>query len=405
MAKLLQINPVIRENTSTGRIMKEIGELAMASGWESYVAYSRARDGVMPHSSQLVPIGNKVDLGLHWLATRLFDAHGLASKAATRRFISRVREIQPDVIQIHNLHGYFINYPMLLEFLAEYGRPVVWTVHDCWLYTGHCYHYAAAGCYKWQTGCEHCPQKRAFPASYLVDGSKRNYRVKKQSFSKLGKFTLVCVSEWMKGEIAKSFLGDVRCEVIHNGIDLSVFKPSDGSAVRAKYGIPSGKVILGLASIWTPQKGLADLLSVASRLDATLVVVGAVPDEQKALIPASVVQIPRTENMNELAAIYSIADVLLNPTYQDNYPTVNMEAIACGTPVITYNTGGSGESITDATGLVVPQGDVAALASATASVLAKGKAAYSSACVEYAAAHFDKTDRFADYIKLYSSLI
>ena len=149
--KLLQINTVVRENTSTGTIMRELGDLAQAAGWESYIAYSKARDGLPSHSSHLVPVGNKLDLGLHWLATRIFDAHGLASRRATKRLIRRIQEIDPDIVHIHNVHGYFLNYPLLCQFRAERGKPVLWTVHDCWLYTGHCYHYSAAGCDRWKT--------------------------------------------------------------------------------------------------------------------------------------------------------------------------------------------------------------------------------------------------------------
>ena len=151
--KLLQINPVVKENTSTGKIMRELGDLAMANGWESFIAYSRARDGVPAHSSQLVPVGSKADLFFHWVATRFFDAHGLVSRRATRHLIQRIREIDPDIVHIHNVHGYFLHYPLLCRFLAERGKPVIWTVHDCWLFTGHCYHYSAAGCRRWQTGC------------------------------------------------------------------------------------------------------------------------------------------------------------------------------------------------------------------------------------------------------------
>jgi len=407
MAKLLQINPVIRENTSTGKIMKEIGALALASGWESYIAYSGARDGIKPHSSQLIPVGNKLDLGIHWLATRLFDAHGLASKGATKRFINQIERIQPDIIQIHNLHGYFMNYPILLDFLSKYGAPVVWTVHDCWLYTGHCYHYDAIGCQKWMSACEHCPQKKAFPKSILVDGSKRNFRLKKQSFSKLKNFTLVCVSEWMRDELGKSFLKDVPCRVIHNGIDLGIFRPVDTEDVCKKYGIGTGKYILGIASIWTAQKGLADLVQVFDNLkDKTgLIIVGKVPDEQKSLLPKGAVVIPRTENAADLAAIYSRSSVTLNPTYQDNYPTVNMESVACGTPVVVYNTGGSAESIGPGCGKVVPQGDIAAMTQATNAILDATDADFSESCINFAAQNFSKEARFADYLKLYNELL
>ena len=403
MAKLLQINPVVRENTSTGKIMREIGDMAIASGWESYIAYSKARDGIPSHNSKLVPVGDKFDLGIHWMATRLFDAHGLASKSATKKFIKKIREIDPDIVHIHNLHGYFLNYPLLLDFLAEYGRPVVWTIHDCWLFTGHCYHYDAVGCNKWQTGCGKCPQKREFPKSWIVDASARNFSIKSSAFAKMKNLTLVTVSEWMKGEVAKSFLKDKPCKVIHNGIDLSVFQPCSTEEVKAKYGISDKQIILGVASIWSAQKGLKDLIQIAEKLsdEAQLVIVGRTEDA----LPSSAIHVPRTENAKELAALYSLASVLVNTTYQDNYPTVNLESIACGTPVITYATGGSGESISPETGFIVPQGDIDAVVEKVKLIIERGKAGYNNPCVEYAKSHFDKDKCFADYLKLYGELL
>ncbi len=400
MKKLLQINPVIKENTSTGKIMRTLGELAQAAGWESYVAYSRARDGVPPHSSRLVPVGNKADLLLHWVATRLFDAHGLASRLATRRFVARLRELNPDVIHIHNIHGYFLNYKILSRALAQMGKPVVWTVHDCWLYTGHCYHYASAGCERWKTGCHHCPQKKAFPASWLLDRSRRNWEDKKKAFCSIPGLTLVTVSRWMKGEIARSFLGGVRCEVIHNGIDLDTFRPSPSAETALAY----GTYYLAVASIWLPEKGLQDLEKLSSVLDADerLVVVGKRPSGHR--FPRNVVCLERTADAAALAALYTEAVALVNPTWQDNYPTVNMEAIACGTPVVSYRTGGSPESITPQTGRVVEQGDVEGLAEALHAIRRQGKEHFSEACRSYALAHFRAQDRFNDYIQLYESL-
>lgn len=400
MKKLLQINPVIKENTSTGKIMRTLGELAQAAGWESYVAYSRARDGVPPHSSRLVPVGNKADLLLHWVATRLFDAHGLASRLATRRFVARLRELNPDVIHIHNIHGYFLNYKILSLALAQMGKPVVWTVHDCWLYTGHCYHYASAGCERWKTGCHHCPQKKAFPASWLLDRSRRNWEDKKKAFCSIPGLTLVTVSRWMKGEIARSFLGGVRCGVIHNGIDLDTFRPSPSAETALAY----GTYYLAVASIWLPEKGLQDLEKLSSVLDADerLVVVGKRPSGHR--FPRNVVCLERTADAAALAALYTEAVALVNPTWQDNYPTVNMEAIACGTPVVSYRTGGSPESITPQTGRVVEQGDVEGLAEALHAIRRQGKEHFSEACRSYALAHFRAQDRFNDYIQLYESL-
>ena len=193
MKKLLQINPVLRVNTSTGRIMQEIGELAMQHGWESYIAYSYGRDGIKPCRSKLVPVGNRWSMTWHGIVTRLSDRHGLSSDEATRKFIRQIEELNPDIIHIHNIHGYFLNYKMLFEFLSRYGKPVIWTVHDCWLYTGHCYYYSYIGCNKWQTGCRHCPQKKEFPTSWLFDRSERNFLDKKAAFTSIPKERLTIV--------------------------------------------------------------------------------------------------------------------------------------------------------------------------------------------------------------------
>lgn len=411
MPKLLQINPVLRRNTSTGKIMQEIGELAMSRGWESWIAYSRGRDGFKPElcKSKLLPVGSRLSVALHGLETRLFDRHGLGSRLATRRFVKELRRLDPDIIHIHNIHGYFLNYKILFRYLAECGKPVIWTVHDCWLYTGHCYHYASAGCDKWQTACRQCPQKRAFPSSLLLDRSAVNFRDKKEAFLSVpkGKFLIVTVSEWMKAEMSRSFLKDSRFRVIHNGIDTDAFSPQGDREVRSRYGLGDRTVILGLASIWLREKGFDDLVKMASglRTDEVLVMVGGMSPEQKSSLPEGVVSVSRTENVQQLAALYSAAVAFVNPTWQDNYPTVNLEAISCGTPVVTYRTGGSVESVTPGTGFVVEQGDVDGLLACVRRVEALGKASFSHACRDYALKHFRKQDRYAEYLALYKSLL
>lgn len=406
MKKLLQINPVIRTNTSTGRIMQEIGELAMANGWESYIAYSGGRDGIKPCKSNLIPVGGKADVAFHGLWTRLTDRHGLASWGATRKFIKEIEALKPDVIHIHNIHGYFLNYKILFEYLAQKNIPVVWTVHDCWLYTGHCYHYAGIGCRKWMTQCEHCPQTRAFPASLLLDRSRQNYVDKKKAFSSLQDLIIVTVSEWMKGEMSHSFLKDCRYQVIHNGIDLDVFDvQSDDKAVREKYNLGNKKIILGLASIWCREKGWDDFVEMSGMLDEDeVIVMVGVSEEQQKMLPENIVAIRRTENVRQLAELYSAATAFVNPTWQDNYPTVNLEAIACGTPVVTYRTGGSVEAVTEETGFVVEQGDIKGLLEAVRRIAERGKVQYTAKCRAHALANFRKEERYADYLKLYESI-
>ena len=407
MKKLLQINPVLRVNTSTGRIMQEIGELAMLHGWKTYMAYSKGRDGIKECKSEIVPVGDVWSTAWHGLETRLLDRHGLASDRATREFIKRIETIAPDIVHIHNIHGYFLNYRILFDFLSKSGIPVVWTVHDCWLYTGHCYYYSYAGCNKWQTGCGHCPQKKEFPASYFSDRSHRNWLDKKTAFTSmpLDKLTIVPVSDWIREEMSRSFLKDYHFQVIHNGINTEVFDVYDATAVRQQYSLGDKHIFLGVASIWSREKGLADFIKMSELIgqDEVIVLVGIKPEDMK-LLPKNVVAIARTENIRQLAELYSAADVFINPTWQDNYPTVNLEAIACGTPVVTYRTGGSIEAITDTTGFIVEQGDVAGLVDAARCIIRRGKEAYRNVCRQYAVANFRKEDRYADYLNLYRQL-
>lgn len=408
MKTLLQINPVLRVSTSTGRIMQEIGDLAMRNGWESYIAYGRGRDGILPCRSRIVPVGGRWSTLWHGVEPRLFDRHGLASTGATRRFVREIERIRPDVIHIHNIHGYFLNYRVLFDFLSRSGIPVVWTVHDCWLYTGHCYHYSYAGCDRWQRECHDCPQRREFPTSWLFDRSRQNFRDKRAAFTSLqkGQLTVVPVSEWIRSEMARSFLRGCDFRVIHNGINTDVFDICSPQAARAKYGLGDKHILLGVASIWSREKGLDDFIRLSGLLadDERLVLVGIKP-EQRRLLPPNVIGIGRTENVHELAELYSAADAFLNPTWQDNYPTVNLEAISCGTPVVTYRTGGSIEAVTPATGRVVDQGDFAGLLREARAIRREGKAGYQNRCRSYALQHFNKEDRYRDYLRLYDELL
>ena len=408
--KLVQINPVLRRSTSTGRIMEEIGDLAMTKGWKCYAAYSRGRDGLMPTRMIPLPVGSGISTVMHGLYTRAFDRHGLGSEAATKVFIDQLRKIKPDIVHIHNIHGYFLNYTLLFQYLKESDVRVVWTVHDCWLYTGHCYYYSFAGCNRWQSGCGHCPQRGAFPRSWFIDRSARNFADKKRAFTSLRKdrFMIVPVSEWMRNEMKHSFLKNYDFRVIHNGIDLNVFTPAaDVTAVKRKYGIADNRtIILGLASIWSREKGLDDFIEMAGMLttDEQIVLVG-VDDKTRRRLPENIIAIRRTDNVNELAALYSAATAFVNPTWQDNYPTVNLEATACGTPVVTYRTGGSIESVTPATGCIIEQGNVEGLLNAVRNIASTGKDTFTNACRELALRSFSKEDRYKDYFDLYAELL
>ena len=276
--KLLQIN-ITANWGSHGKIAEGIGNVVMSHGWESHVAYGRWAN---PSSSQLYHIGSMMDERIHGVGSRLFDNHGLMSKRATIQLLNYVEQLNPDIIHLHNIHGYYLNYPELFSFLSQANKPVVWTLHDCWPYTGHCAHYMYLQCDRWKTHCEFCPQKRSYPASLLLDCSYRNYDMKKQAFLSVPNLTLVPVSKWLEGDLRQSFLKDCRIQQIYNGIDINVFKPqTDTKAIMEKYNIPSGKrVLLGVASNWW-RKGFEDFLQLRRLLDDRYVIVLVGLDEKQ----------------------------------------------------------------------------------------------------------------------------
>ncbi len=402
MPTLLQINSVAYTG-STGRIAGDLGLLARRQGWESHIAFGRSGGPGGPNTFR---IGNDADIMIHGLQTRIFDRHGLGSGSATRKFIRKIREIRPDVIHLHNLHGYYLHIGVLFRYLAETGVPVVWTLHDCWPFTGHCAYFDAAGCEKWKSLCQRCPEKGSYPASLFADRSTKNFRLKQQLFNSVRNLTLVPVSRWMDGLAGGSFLGNHPRQIIYNGIDTEAFHPSDPAEVKAKYGLEGKFVVLGVSAGWSPRKGLDDLIRLAGRFssDTRLLIVGLDREQMKRL-PGGITGIMHTGSIRELAALYSSADVFVNPTHEDNFPTTNLESLACGTPVITYRTGGSAEAVTAETGLVVSCGDVSGLAGAVDRVRANGKPHYSSRCRDRAIAHYRRFDRYAEYLALYERLL
>ena len=337
---------------STGRICTDLAEALEKQGHEVKIGYGRES---VPEKYRrfAVRISSEAEVRLHGLKARLFDADGLGSKYATARFLRFIEEFDPDVIHLHNLHGYYINVPMLFRYIIKNNKRVIWTLHDCWAFTGHCCN--LNGCDKWKSLCKGCPKHKLYPAS-ITDRSHLNYQRKKELFTAVKDLTIVTPSRWLADLVKQSFLGALRIEVIPNGIDLDVFQPSQ-SDFKSRNGLENKKIVLGVASAWSKSKGLYDFITLAQILpdDYKIVMVG-LKDEQMCLIPENILAIKRTNNLQELAEIYAAADVFLNATYNDNYPTVNLEAQACGTPVLTYRTGGSVESVPAEN--VVEQGDL-----------------------------------------------
>lgn len=401
MPKLLQIN-VSSNWGSTGKIAEQIGLCAQAHGWESYIAYGRETNA---SKNKLIKVGSVLDVYEHYAESRLLDNEGLASRCATKAFLKELDAIRPDVVHLHNIHDHFMNYELLFAYLAEKQIPVVWTQHDQWATTGHCM-YTLDGCEKWKTGCKDCQMKRSdYPASFIIR-SERNWKLKKKTLASLPELTIVPVSEWLADNMRQSHLKDRPIEVIHNGIDINVFRPQSMD-VHKRYGIDEGKkIVLGVAAVWDARKGLSDFYQLAKRLptdEYSIVIVGKLTEEKQAVESGcQMVFVDRTQNALELAQLYSAASVFANPTYQDNYPTTNLEAIACGTPVITYNTGGSPEAVDENTGAVVAQGDVEALATAIEKFSAMD---CKEACLKRAEALFDNKKCFNAYISLYNKLL
>ena len=401
--RILQINSALTTD-APGRIAEEIGKVAIANGHESYFGFGRVP---RPIVSTPVKIGSTYDQMMHLVLTRTLDRHGFGSATATRRFVEEVNHINPDIIHLHSLHGYYINIRVLFEYLKMRGKPVVWTLHDCWAFTGHCSHYVTANCYKWQTECHHCPKKKSYPASWGLDNSTRNFRDKKTIFNSLSNLQFVSPSHWLAGEFKRSFLQQYPIRVIHNGIDLNQFNPERKLSVTDKKERFGDKpLVLGVASTWGKYKGLDDFLVLNDLLQdhATIILVGLNDSEMKRL-PETIIGIKRTENVQELAALYATADVFVNPTYADTFPTTNLEALACGTPVVTYMTGGSPEALDDNTGFVVPTADTASLAAHIKKIIQHGKSHYLNSCRTRAEQHFNKDEKFLEYLSLYESLV
>ncbi len=404
MPILLQINSALNRG-STGRIAEHIGILAKEQGWNVYIAHGARYKG--KSALQTIQVVTEKEEKLHALKSMAFDAHGLGSKKATEKLVERIKEINPDIIHLHNIHGYYLNYKVLFEYLATIDTPIVWTLHDCWTMTGHCAHFDAIGCDKWKTGCYNCPLKREYPKSILLDHSARNYAIKKGLFGSLKNATIVPVSNWLGSIVKESYLGNYSVNVINNGVDLEIFKPADSSKLRNKLGIGNKIVLLGVATAWSRKKGLYDYIELSKHMpDKYQIVLVGIDNEIKKEIPSNIIAIERTNSQHELAVLYSLADIVLNLSYEETFGLTTVEGFACGTPGIVYDKTASPELITPETGIVLKDvGDFKTIIDSIEIIREKGKAHYSTACRERAVRFYNKDEKFKEYITLYNSLI
>lgn len=390
MKKLLQLN-VTANWGSTGKIAEAIGNVAIKNSWESYIAYGRMFNS---SSSQLIKMGTKLDNCIHFACDRLFDLEGRSSVFATRELVKKIKYICPEIIQLHNIHDHYLNYQILFEYLNKTNIKIVWTFHDCWAFTGHCYHFVQQNCVKWKTECNKCMVRNRF-----IDRSQENYLLKKSLFTANKNLTIVSCSEWMANLVRNSFLKDKHICVIHNGVDINMFR------IMPDVKKESEKLrIIAVSNVWSPYKGIYDIFRLREMLtDEYEITIVGLSKKQLKKLPSDIRGIQRTEDIQALVKLYNESDVLINPTYADTFPTVNLEALACGLPVVTYNTGGSAESIDANTGVVIDQGNIEALADAIKQM--KKYSFTSENCRKRAEDFFDKDKCFEKYIKLYEDLL
>lgn len=388
LMKIVQLNAVCGVG-STGVIALEISKMLTKHGVENYILHTGGNSDY--HLG--INYSSNFSKKLSSVKAKVFGNYGFNSHIATRKLISILDDIKPDIIHLHNIHSHDLNLDIFFKYLNQMGVRVVWTFHDCWAFTGYCTHFDLIGCDKWKTICCDCPQAKRY--SLFADRSKALYIKKKELFTSIDDMTIVTPSNWLAELVHHSFLDKYRIEVINNGIDLEIFHPRE-SAFKREYGIDNRRMILGV-----PKGRLEPFRKLAEIIDKEyiLVLVG-LTSKERAGLPNNVIGLPRTANRMEMARLFSAADVYVNTTLQDTFPTVNIESIACGTPVITFDTGGSPEIIDYSTGMVVEKGNIEAMYRAICELCTGNDR--SAVCVDRAKRLYNAKDRFEDYFKLYT---
>ncbi|MBO5836932.1 MAG: glycosyltransferase [Oscillospiraceae bacterium] len=398
---LISIN--LANNGSTGKIMMQVAAFAKAQGYETYQVYPK-RKGCNPMQAGDIAICSEFWMKIYQRICRYIGFNGCSAMIPTAKLLKKLDKLQPSIIQLHNLHNSYINLPMLFRYIKRNNIPVVWTLHDCWAFTGHCPHFTFVGCEKWKTGCYGCNQYKLYPES-AFDDSRRMYRLKQKWFCGVKNMTIVTPSRWLADLVKQSFLKEYSVQVINNGIDLSVFRPVE-SDFRKRQGIKmEANIVLSVAFGWgSTKKGLDVMVKLAQKLPENYQVVMVGTDDfidQK--LPDNIISIHRTNNQQELAGIYSAADLFVLPTREENYPTVNMEAIACGTPVLTFRTGGSSEIPDKRTGRVVDCDDFDAIYQEVLRIC-KDKPYSQKDCLMRAKS-FDMKAKYKQYLALYDEAL
>jgi putative colanic acid biosynthesis glycosyltransferase len=398
--KVLQINSTVNYG-STGRIAEDLGNFIITQGGESTIAFGRTANS---SKSNLIKIGSKVDQSVHLLFTRLFDTHGFHSKKATITLIKEIKKINPDIVHLHNLHGYYLNVEILFSFLKKYKKPVIWTLHDCWSFTGHCCYYERIGCEKWKSQCYSCPLQYLYPESKWMDNSRQNFINKKAIFNGVDNLTIVTVSKWLQSQVKQSFVSSYPITTIYNGIDATIFKPKDQLALKENYNLTNKKIVLGVANEWTEGKGFYKFTEISKFLDRnTLIILVGVTKKQQNELPSNIVGITRTKDVHQLADYYAMADVFVTPSIAETFGMVVAEALSCGTPCIVNNSSALPELVDDTVGFVISN-TTGEYVKAINLILSKPKINYREATLEKAK-QFDIKLHLKSYYDLYKQKI
>lgn len=382
---------------STGIIVKDIGEAIENNGNIPYFAYQHTNT----YLDNGIVIGNAVDWKIHAVLCRILGGQGYYSRIATYNFVAKLRKIKPDVVHLHNLHSNFINIDILFDFLAKEDISTVITMHDCWYFTGKCFHYIDCGCDRFMNECGSCPKKEAPPKSYFFDWSKISLKNKKKRICSIPRLRLVGCSTWVCKEAKKGILANCNMETIYNGVDISVFKPRETS-IRTDNNIGELFLIMGMANKWMLNENIDMLERVASLPGVRLMIIGCTVEQKKKIKDKNknIIAVGFIKDRNKLAEYYSAADVFVNLTHADTSPTVNMESICCGTPVITYDSCGSPELINDETGIVVAENNKKGILEAIENIRERKL----ENCRNVGVRRFDKKKCYERYLEIYEEL-
>ncbi len=403
--KILQISPEGNLG-SVGTIAEQIGSIVIDQGYKSYIAVG---NNFLPSKSVNYKIGNLFNRYLHAIETRIFDNNGRGSRVATIKLINWIRTISPDLVHIHQLHGYYLNFEVLIKFLIHNRIPVVITLHDCWIFTGHCTYYESAGCNKWESICHNCELTSDYPKSLFIDNSRNNFLFKKNLFTKIENLHLVSVSNWLDSQVVKSFLSRKSRHVIYNGIDLNIYSKKNLNKTNLlPKNLCNKFVILGVASPWNSRKGLEDFISLSNIIDENYVIVLiGLSSSQISILPSNILGIEKIVNRSILVDYYNVADVYVSFSKEETFGLTTVEAMACGTPPILYNSTASPEIISDNTGFLIEKYDinkafeVIKFLKSNPDVLNE----FGTNCIERVKSKFNAVDRYKDYVKLYSKIL